>query len=108
MESGKVEKATLDCSSSKEYDRWHIALLFGGFLRAETEEEMIRIRRLSHLTKYIFPINLFGPAEDEPRYALHKFIKYAHFHLQSLDSNFNTHLILVFLAVAFVLLVTPF
>lgn len=67
LESGKIEKATLDCSSSKEYERWQIALLFGGFLRAETKAEVMKMRGLSHLTKYIFPINLFGPAEDEPR-----------------------------------------
>lgn len=67
LENGKVEKATLDCASSKEYERWNMALLFGGFLRAETTADVMKMRKLSHLTKYIFPINLFGPAEDDPR-----------------------------------------
>lgn len=67
LPDGKVERATLDCSTKREFDRWNVALLFGGFLKSTDPARLAQTRELSHLTKYIFPINLFGPAEDEPK-----------------------------------------
>lgn len=55
----------LDCSTMKEFDRWYIALLFGGFLKEVTDEDRERLKSLSQLTKYIFPISLFVPQQEE-------------------------------------------
>lgn len=62
---GKQERAILDCSTAKEFDRWYMALLFGGFLKDVSDADQERLRSLSQLTKYIFPISLFGPKKDE-------------------------------------------
>ncbi|EEA07921.1 uncharacterized protein CMU_029970 [Cryptosporidium muris RN66] len=53
--NNKKQKITLDCATSQEFEKWNIALVFGGFLPGLSE---------SCMSKYTFQIRLFGDEEN--------------------------------------------
>ncbi|PFH32792.1 hypothetical protein BESB_014040 [Besnoitia besnoiti] len=66
--SGKRERITLDCATVAEFDRWNVALEFGGFLQGQGDANPKR--NFANLSKYVFPVNLFEDDTGERRMAL--------------------------------------
>ncbi|KAF8821519.1 hypothetical protein IE077_001939, partial [Cardiosporidium cionae] len=68
-ESGKTERITLDCANMAEFERWNVALTFGGFIKDDKAGPGVK-STYANLAKYVFPVNLFDEKGEERRSAL--------------------------------------
>ncbi|CBZ52486.1 hypothetical protein NCLIV_022750 [Neospora caninum Liverpool] len=68
--AGKRERITLDCATLAEFDRWNVALEFGGFLKADGDGKNGRRKNYANLSKYVFPVNLFEEDSGDSLLAL--------------------------------------
>eukprot|EP01054_Gregarina_sp_Poly1_P006924 Gregarina_sp_Poly_1__6923@NODE_375_length_9112_cov_54_178331_g309_i0_p1_GENE_NODE_375_length_9112_cov_54_178331_g309_i0NODE_375_length_9112_cov_54_178331_g309_i0_p1_ORF_typecomplete_len1259_score236_88HALZ/PF02183_18/1_4e04HALZ/PF02183_18/1_3e03HALZ/PF02183_18/0_00013HALZ/PF02183_18/9_2e03Cob_adeno_trans/PF01923_18/0_00054Cob_adeno_trans/PF01923_18/1_5e03NRBF2/PF08961_10/1_8e04NRBF2/PF08961_10/0_0088NRBF2/PF08961_10/5_6e02NRBF2/PF08961_10/1_3e04NRBF2/PF08961_10/2_2e02Macoilin/PF09726_9/0_23Methy len=68
LSNGKRRKLMFDVATRKEFENWHRALLFGGFVKEEIGSKAKKAEAFKQMSRYIFPIQMQAEATALQQY----------------------------------------